>query len=131
MEPLPVVTLDLFGPPHHAVVATIRADGTPQLSPVEITQEGGIPSFNTARGRAKITNLERDPRCTLVVIDTEDPQRYIQVRGRARIVADDDLAHGDAMAHRYTGQPFRELASGEVRVAVHIEPDRVYYRTSP
>lgn len=131
MEPIPAAALDLLGPPHHAVVATVRADGSPQLSPVEITHDGGIPSFNTARGRAKVKNLERDPRCTLVVVDTEDPQRYVQVRGQVRIVADDDLTHCQAMSHRYTGQPFRELSPGEVRVAVYIDPDRVYYRTSP
>lgn len=128
MPAIPTEALDLLGPPHHAVVATIASDGSPQLSPVWITHDDGIPSFNTAVGRAKVVNLERDARCTFVVFDTHDPHRYVQVRGRARIVADDDLAHCQALAHQYTGAPFRELEPGEVRVAIHIDPDRAHYQ---
>lgn len=131
MQTIPTEALDLLGPPHHAVVSTIRADGAPQLSPVWITQQDGIPSFNTVRGRAKVRNLERDPRCTFVVLDAADPERYLQIRGRARIVADDDLEHCHALSQLYTGAPFRALAPGEIRVAVLIEPEQVSYRDGP
>ena len=127
MTGIPSAAWDLLGPPHHAVVASIMHDGSPQVSPVWITHDHGIPSFNTALGRTKVRNFERDSRCALVIFDMSDPERYLQVRGRARIVADDDLAHCEAVANLYTHQRFRELEPGEVRVIVHVDPDQVFY----
>lgn len=128
MDTVPTEAIDLLGPPHHATVATILPDGAPQLSVVWVAHASGIPSFNTARGRLKVHNLERDPRCTLLVYDASDPERYLHVRGRARLVADDDLVHHHELARLYTGGSFRELEPGEVRIAVHIDPERVLYR---
>ena len=124
---IPTDALDLFGPPNHAVLSTLQADGSPQASVVWITHDRGIPSFNTARGRVKVRNLQRDPRCTFVVFDLADPERYVEVRGTARIAPDDGLDHCQTLSYAYDGAPFRELEDGEVRVVVTIDPEHVFY----
>src|SRR2546422_5906869 len=44
--------------------------------------------FNTAAGRAKPRNLERDPRVSVLVVDREDGYRWVAVRGVADMTAD-------------------------------------------
>lgn len=52
-----------------AVLATIKADGRPQLSPVthHYDREAGLILVSMTEGRAKTVNLRRDPRATLEV----------------------------------------------------------------
>lgn len=51
------------------VLATIKSDGRPQLSPVTpyYDQEAGVIYVSMVEGRAKTVNLRRDPRATLEV----------------------------------------------------------------
>ncbi|BBH71002.1 PPOX class F420-dependent enzyme [Actinoplanes sp. OR16] len=51
------------------VLATIKADGRPQLSPVTpyYDREAGVILVSMTEGRAKTANLRRDPRATLEV----------------------------------------------------------------
>jgi PPOX class probable F420-dependent enzyme len=51
------------------VLATIKADGRPQLSPVMpfYDREAGVIYVSMTEGRAKTVNLRRDPRASLEV----------------------------------------------------------------
>ena len=51
------------------VLATLKADGRPQLSPVTpyYDREAGVLYVSMTEGRAKTTNLRRDPRAALEV----------------------------------------------------------------
>ena len=51
------------------VLATIKADGRPQLSPVTpyYDREAGVIYVSMTEGRAKTVNLRRDPRASLEV----------------------------------------------------------------
>ena len=53
--------LALINEPHLGFVATVMADGSPQVTPVWVDTDGENLRFNTARGRVKTNNLERDP----------------------------------------------------------------------
>lgn len=83
---------------HIALLGTIRADGTPRISPVEPYVGSGELVFGLMRGSAKARDLLRDPRCTLhsIVVDPDsgDPEltlsgRFVEVDERTR-QADDD-----------------------------------------
>lgn len=67
-----------------AMLGTIRADGSPRISPVEPYLGSGELLFGVIRGSAKARDLERDPRCTLHSIiddpDAGDPE--LTLRGR-------------------------------------------------
>ena len=127
MTAIPSTHRDLFDKKSFAHLATVNADGTPQVTPVWIDFDGQHVRFNTARGRVKTRNFERDPRVALSIQDPENPYRYVQVRGRVVEVTEKGAdAHIDALAKKYLGQdryPYRQ--PGEVRVIVKIAPERV------
>ncbi|MFN0085569.1 MAG: PPOX class F420-dependent oxidoreductase [Blastocatellia bacterium] len=117
---------DLMDKRIFAGLATLMPDGSPQLTPVWIDYDGENVIFNTAEGRQKDKNLQREPRVSLMLIDPENPYRYLEVRGRVvertHAGADD---HINKMAKKYLNKdvyPFR--APGEVRVIYKIMPEK-------
>jgi PPOX class probable F420-dependent enzyme len=127
MADIPQAYRDLFDKKSFAHVATIGADGAPQVTPVWIDHDGHHIRFNTARGRVKTNNLERSPKIALSIQDPENPYRYIQVRGRVTEVTEKGAdEHIDALAKKYLGQdryPYRK--PGEVRVTVKVTPEKI------
>jgi PPOX class probable F420-dependent enzyme len=112
--------------PFVGVITDLRADGSPHSTVVWVDVEDGKVSFNTARGRTKPLNLDRDPRVALLVVDPNDPYKWVAVSGRAELTeegADDQI---DKLAKKYLGKdeyPWRSAA--ETRVKVLIEPEKV------
>jgi PPOX class probable F420-dependent enzyme len=111
-----------------ANLATLNADGSPQVTPVWVDFDGTHVLVNTAKGRVKTKNLEREPRVALSIADPENPYRYLGIQGRvAQMTESGADAHIDKMAKKYMGKdtyPFR--APGEKRVIVKIAPDKVH-----
>ena len=110
-----------------AHIATVGADGAPQVTPVWIDFDGANIRFNTARGRVKDKNLQRNPRVAISIQDPENPYRYLQIRGRVTGMTEkgaDD--HIDALAKKYLGQdryPFRR--EGQQRIILKIRPEKI------
>ncbi len=124
-ERLPEPVWPLLDRPNFAHVATLMADGSPQVTPVWVDREDDVAvRFNTAKGRVKHRNLERDPRVAISVHDQDDPYSYVQVRGRVELVEDGAVAHIHALSQAYFGRDFA-LAEGEERVIVRVEPETV------
>lgn len=121
---------DLLDEPNFAHVVTLMPDGMPQTTPVWIDRDERGVLFNTARGRVKANNLERNARIALSVHDKENPYRYLQVQGRARFIEDGADAHIDAMAKKYMGvDTYPMHQPDEKRVIVRIVPENVSYST--
>lgn len=117
----------LVSRPVLATLATVAADGAPQVSPLWIDVDGGDLLCNTAKGRAKARNLERDPRVGVSVVDPEDPYNVLVARGTVtEITTEGADEHIDRLAHKYLGvdeYPMRR--PGEVRLKVRIRLDRI------
>ncbi|WP_135805301.1 PPOX class F420-dependent oxidoreductase [Halorussus marinus] len=128
MEEIPDAFSDLFERETFASFATLMPDGTPQVTPVWIDEDDGHLLVNTARGRRKERNVERDPEVGVCVLDPDDPYRYVSVRGEVVAVTEDGAGdHIDALARRYMDveeYPHHGEESGP-RVIVRIRPDRV------
>jgi len=118
---------DLLQKKAFANVATVNADGTPQVTPVWFDAEGDQLRINTARGRVKDKNLRRNPVVALTVMDPDNPYRYVQVKGRVTEVTETGAdAHIDGLAKKYTGaDKYGNRRPGEVRVIFKIRPERV------
>jgi PPOX class probable F420-dependent enzyme len=114
----------LLQEPNFATVATVNPDGSPQLSIVWIDWDGERVLFNTAAGRAKPRNLERDPRVTVLVLDREDGYRWVAVRGVAELTTEGADEHIDKLARKYTDAGW-QAKSGERRLLVHVRPEHV------
>jgi PPOX class probable F420-dependent enzyme len=127
MPGIPDSFKDLLQKKAFANLATVSADGTPQVTPVWFDYDGTHIRFNTAKGRVKDKNLRRNPAVALTIMDPDNPYRYVQVRGRvAEITEAGADAHIDSLAKKYTGQDrYGNRTPGEVRVTYKIMPDRV------
>jgi PPOX class probable F420-dependent enzyme len=106
-----------------ASLATLMADGSPQVTPVWFDYADGKLRVNTALGRVKDRNMKKDGRVAVSILDPENPYRYVQMRGTvAHVTQDGADDHIDALAKKYLGAdkyPFRQ--PGEVRVIFEID----------
>ena len=119
--------LDLFSKKSFANVATVMKDGSPQVTPVWVDYDGEYILINTAKGRQKMNNLERDPRIALAIQDPDNPYRKLIVRG---IVVEETEqgadVHIDKLAKKYTGvDTYQNCVPGMVRMIVKIKPEHV------
>ena len=72
---------------HHGVLATRRADGRPQLSPVAAAiDDAGRVVISTRETAIKVKNLARDPRASLCVLTDRFFGDWIQAEGTAEII---------------------------------------------
>lgn len=79
---------DVVRSQHHAVLATRREDGTPQLSPVLTgVDDAGRIIVSTRETAYKVRNLRRDPHAWLCVLPDGFFGRWIQVSGDVEIVS--------------------------------------------
>lgn len=124
---IPEKFLDLFAKKTLAHLATLMPGGEPQVTPVWIDFEDGKVVFNTAVGRQKDKNLQRDGRVALSITDPDNPYRYIEVRGQvSERTTNGADAHIDKMAKKYLDKdkyPFGQ--PGEKRVIFRITPSHV------
>lgn len=123
---IPEKYLDLIEKKVFAGLATVMPDGSPQVTPVWVDYDGEYVLVNTAEGRQKDKNLQRDGRVSLMFVDPENPYRYLEVRGNIAVRTHDGADdHINKMAKKYLGQdvyPFRQ--PGEVRVLYKVKPER-------
>ncbi len=110
-----------------ATLATIGKDGGPQLTEIWFLFEDGQVKTSLNDSRLKTKNLVARPRCSLFVLDLENPFRYLDVRGTAKIEPDDDYAFAQRLGAKYGGADVRDHdGPGEKRVVVTIEPTNVF-----
>jgi len=128
MASIPATHADLLTKRSFAHVATLNADGSPQVTPVWVDFDGTNVLINTARGRVKARNLAREPRVALSIADPDNPYRYLGIQGRVvEMTEAGGDAHIDKMAKKYLGRdtyPFRR--PGERRVIVKIAPEKIH-----
>src|ERR1700691_557126 len=118
---------ELIARPVLASLATLNPDGSPQITPLWVDLDGDDVVFNTAQGRKKARNLERDARVAVTVIDPDDQYNVVAFQGTVTDVTTDGAdEHIDALAHKYLGvdtYPMRR--DGEVRIRITVRTDRI------
>lgn len=73
---------------HHAVMATRRRDGSPQLSPIVVAGDSSGNLVVSSRETAvKVRNLVRDPSYDLAVFTNNFFGPWISIRGQAAVVS--------------------------------------------
>lgn len=71
----------------HAVLATVKKDGTPQMSPVTPgVDSGGRVVISTRQAAYKVRHVRRDPRVWLCAFPDGFYGRWVQIEGTAEIV---------------------------------------------
>ncbi len=131
MERLARWQIELLLGKNLGILATIREDGTPNVTPVWVDWDEGNIVLNTSYGRAKHLHLLRDPRCTILVMNAENPYEWVSVTGTAVEITEEGAdEHLDRLAKRYHGRdryPPSWRFPGEVRRIYKIKPLRVIH----
>jgi PPOX class probable F420-dependent enzyme len=109
-----------------ATLATIGAGGFPHLTEVWFIHDDGELKISLNSSRLKTRNLRRRPQCSLFLLDLENPYRYLEVRGTARLDPDDDYGFARKVGAKYGADLREHDRPGETRVVVTIEPVNVY-----
>ena len=122
---------------HQAVLTTFRKNGAAQMSIVTVGSYGDGVGFTTTEDRAKLRNLVRESRCSLLV-SKSDWWGYIVLEGHAKVLrrgeSDDDELR-DALRGIYRAASGQEHPDWEEydramiedrRAAVIVVPDHVY-----
>ena len=126
---LPEGVQKLFQEPNYAHIATLMADGSPQVSAVWVDIDGDRILVNTAEGRAKPRNVRRDPRVAVSKTRQGNPYSTATIRGRVvEITQEGADAHINQLAKKYLDQdryPFR--SAEEQRLILIIEPEHVSF----
>ena len=79
--------LAFLRPRHKGTLVTARRDGRPQMSPVACGVDGaGRIVVSTYPERAKVANLRRDPRCSILVHSDDWDGPYVQLDGSAEVL---------------------------------------------
>lgn len=113
-----------------AVLATYRADGRIQMSPIVIAVEGGDLLVSTREAAKKIANVRREPRVSVCVFTDRFFGDWVQVDGRATVVPLPGAMEQLVSYYRaITGEhpdwgDYRAAMEREHRVIMRITPER-------
>ena len=119
-------TLALVDGKNYAVLATTNPDGSPQTSVIWVGRDDDGVLFTTVAGRVKHRNMMRDPRVSITVIDSADPENYAELRGRVESITPDVGRQTDTqLSWKYDGRDPAPERPGAVRVVVRIVVEKV------
>jgi PPOX class probable F420-dependent enzyme len=120
------------------ILATIKSDGRPQLSPVQpyYDRAAGVISVSMTEGRAKTANLRRDPRVSLEVT-SRDGWSWATAEGTATLTGPGTDPHGpevEALVDYYRAaagehpdwDEYRAVMVSDRRVLMTMTVDKVY-----
>jgi PPOX class probable F420-dependent enzyme len=109
-----------------ATLATIGDDGLPQLTEIWFVHDDGELKTSLSSARAKTANLRKRTACSLMILDLENPYRYLEVRGNATL----DEAAGPELKQKIEAKYDADLSQhdgpGDTRIAVTFEPKKIY-----
>jgi PPOX class probable F420-dependent enzyme len=128
----------LFGTRGRGVLATIKKDGRPQLSNIDFCYDAArsLVRISTTDGRAKVTNLRRDPRASLYV-PSEGLATYAVAEGEtelsdvARQLDDDTVGELIDVYRQVQGEhpdwdDYRRAMVDDQRLVIRLQVSRFY-----
>jgi PPOX class probable F420-dependent enzyme len=123
--------LEFVGQNHRAILATRRADGGPQMSPVAVTGDGAGNVVISSRVTAmKTKNIQRDDRVSICVMNDGFYGEWIQIDGQAEVVLLPEAMDGLVEYYRsISGEhpnwdDYRAAMEREQRVLLRVKPER-------
>ena len=125
---------------HNGALTTFRRNGAAQMSIVTCGIYDDGVGFTTTEDRAKLRNLRRDPRCTILV-GTDDWRNFVVLEGEARLVGVDNASEDEyretlrnvfrtAAGQEHPNWPeYDQAMRADRRYGVIVTPSHVYGRT--
>lgn len=120
--PVPPGLTEFLRRPNPAVIASLRADGSPHTVATWYDWEDDRVLLSMDADRARLRFIRRDPRVALTVLDAEYRDRHVSLLGVvASLVEDAGLVDMDRLARRYTAEPFPSRDRRRFSAWVHVE----------
>jgi len=117
-------TLKLLDDRNYAVLATVNPNGSPQTSAMWVGRDGDDLLFSTVEGRVKHRNMLRDPRVSVTVLDSADPENYVELRGRVSMSPDIGRKVDTQLSWKYDRKDPDPDQPGAVRVVVRMTVEK-------
>ncbi len=113
-----------------AAFTTLLPGGQPMTHVMWVDADDEHILINSELGRQKVTNVTKDPRVTVTVIDSANPYRYAEVRGVVveQVTGPKAWAHIDELSQKYHAKPYDPNAIKTERVILVIDPRRQLVR---
>ena len=127
VSPIPADVRSFLSALNWASIATVNEDGSPHQAVIWYLLEGDTVLVNSRQGRRWPLNIERDGRVSLAIHDHAEPEHWVGLRGRARLVRIGEAALDDIakLARRY-GDDDPARFRGQERVTFEISIERTY-----
>ena len=113
------------------IITTVNPAGSPQATPIWYDYDGESFNVTAFANRVKVRNIRRNPRVSLVMVDTVSYGDALIVNGTAELIEEGAHEATQRMGIRYQGeQRGRESAArmtGQPRVIIRIKPERILY----
>jgi PPOX class probable F420-dependent enzyme len=109
-----------------ATLGTIDDDGFPQLTEVWFLYDDGELKVSINTSRAKARFLGKRPECSLMLLDLQNPYRYLEVRGRAKVEPDEGRSFATKVGAKYDADLTAYDSPEDGRLVVTIEPVKVH-----
>ena len=121
---------EFFEGKNFAFLSSLMKDGSPHVTPTWVDIEDDNILINTALGRIKQTNISRDPRIALSIINQDNQYEMVTVRGKVieQITGDVAEKHIDKLARKYINQDkYPRRSKNEQRVILKIKPEKIFH----
>lgn len=128
MTTIPETHADLVTRPIVATLVTHMPNGYPQATPVWFSFDGQHIWVNTESSRRKAQNMRANPKVAFLIVDPEDPYRYLEIRGDVvEETTEGAVEHIHRLCASYFGREdfyanAPHLRDVEVRVIFKIRP---------
>jgi PPOX class probable F420-dependent enzyme len=116
---------------HHAVLTTMRRDGTPQMSPVLVAvDDDGRVVVSSRETAIKTKNVRRDPRAWLCVLPDGFFGRWVQIEGDVEVVSLPEAMDGlvayypSTVGEHEDWDDYRAAMQREERVLIRLDLSR-------
>ena len=117
---------DLVDRPLYASLGTVRPDNTVQVNPMWFDFDGEHLKFTHTTYRAKFRNLQRNPSMSLLITDPDEPNRYVELRGRlAKYEPDPTGQFYVHLGQRYGNPDQQPPPDAADRVVLYMSVDKV------
>ena len=117
---------------HSAVMATTKTDGRPHLARIAVGLVDGKLWSSGTQDRVRTKHLERDPRCTLMVLDQSTAYRWMALETTVDILDGAEAVDNNLALYRtLAGEPddlqeYREAMVAEKRLIYQFTIQRSY-----
>jgi PPOX class probable F420-dependent enzyme len=121
---------EFFEGKNFAFLSSLMKDGSPHVTPTWVDIEDDNILINTALGRIKQTNISRDPRIALSIINQDNQYEMVTIRGKVTEQITGDVAekHIDKLARKYINQDkYPRRSKNEQRVILKIKPEKIFH----